>query len=148
MSGRKIAKEVNINRRTVARILVGPEARRLVLEARERARRMVEKADAALHRSLDRGSSRTAIAVLRGARIFENRAESIVRYRYQDAARAQSDLEKLEQKSRGDALRKFGRTSVDDRSGRIERLTFIERERAANPPEEAAAFTTSRRRRW
>jgi IS30 family transposase len=148
MSGRKIAQQLNINRRTVARILVGPEARRLVLEARERAKRMVEKADGALHRSLDRGSSRTAIAVLRGAGVFESRAESIVRYRYQDAARAQADLERLEQKSRRDAVGKFGRTATDDRSGRIERLAFIERERAANPPEEAAPFDPSRRRRW
>jgi hypothetical protein len=95
---------------------------------------MVEIADATLHRSLDRGSLRSAIALLRGAGVFETRAESIVRYRYQDAARAQADLEKLEQKLRRDAVRKFGRTAADDRSGRIERLAFIERERAANPP--------------
>ena len=148
MSGRKIAQEVNINRRTVARILAGPEARQIVIAARERARKLVEKADAALYRSLERGSSRTAIAVLRGAGVFETRAESIVRYRFQDAARAQADLERLVEKSRRDAVRKFGRTAADDKSGRIERLAFIERERAANPPEEAAAFSASRRRRW
>lgn len=74
LSGRRIAACLKINRRTVARILAGPEAQRLVAEARERARRMVEKADAALHKSLDRGSSRTAIAVLRGAGVFETRS--------------------------------------------------------------------------
>ena len=75
---------------------------------------MIEKADAVLHRSLDRGSSRTAIAVLRGAGVFESRAESIVLYRYQDLTR-RKPIEKLEQKSRRDAVRRFGRTAADDR---------------------------------
>lgn len=137
ISGRKIAQELSINRRTVARILAGPEARKLVLEARERAKRMVEKADAALHRSLDRGSFRAAIAVLRGAGVFETRAESIVRHHYQNAAKAQADLENLERQARHEAKRKFGRlsghaASVEEwqrENARIDRLARTELER-------------------
>jgi hypothetical protein len=41
--GRRMALELNINRRTVARILAGPEARSIVLEAWERAKNLVCK---------------------------------------------------------------------------------------------------------
>jgi DNA-binding transcriptional regulator YhcF (GntR family) len=141
VSGRKIARELNINRRTVARILAGPEAQRIVLDARERARMLVKEADAALHKSLKRGSSRTAICVLRGAGVFERRAEAIVRHHYQDVAKAQEDLESLEREARRDAERKFGRrmspnASIEElqrENARLERLALIERERAANP---------------
>ena len=143
-SGRRIAAELRIHRSTVARILAGPEARGIALEARERARRMVEKADAALHRSLDRGSSRTAIAVLRGAGVFESRAEAIVRHHYRDAERAQANLEELERKSRESAAGKFGRApglGEDRESERLDRLAIAERERAANPqPKESPPF--------
>ena len=143
-SGRRIAAELRIHRSTVARILAGPEAQGIALEARERARRMVEKADEALHRSLDRGSARIAIAVLKGAGVFESRAESIVRYRYQDMARVQADLEELERKSRELAAGKFGRApglGNERESARIERLAWAERERAANPqPKESPPF--------
>ncbi len=140
LSGRKIARELCINRRTVARILAGPEARSIVLEARERAKRMIERADAALHKSLNRGSSRTAIAVLRGAGVFETRAEAIVRHRFQDAQRAQEALEELERKSRRDAEGKFGRRMTPDASAeewrreddRLDRLARTDCERAAH----------------
>lgn len=132
ISGRRIARYLHISRGAVARILAGPEARAIAFEARERARQMVAKADEALHKSLDRGSAPTAIAVLRGAGVFETRAETIVRHHIRDKQRAQDSLAALERQSRLDAERKFGRTPQDEESGRLDRLAFIERESAAS----------------
>src|SRR5277367_2465979 len=136
-SGRRTASALKINRRTVTRILAGPEARAIVIEARERAKQLVGKAYDALHKSLARGSSRTAIAVLRGAGVFESRAEALVRHRYRDEERAQIDLEKLEQKSRREVQSKFGRHLGDAASpeewarenARLDRLARTEAER-------------------
>jgi hypothetical protein len=152
ISGRTTAHELKINRRTVARILAGPEAKRMALDARDRAKRLVKEADEALHKSLARGSSHAAIAVLRAAGVFETRSETIVRHRCHDMAKAQDDLEKMELTARHDAERKFGRhlgagSTVDvwkrenarlDRLTRIEcerRQTELERQRAASAPE-------------
>jgi hypothetical protein len=146
MSGRKIARGLNLNRRTVARILAGTEAQAIVIEARKRARQMVEKADAALHKSLDRGSSRTAIAVLRGAGIFETRAEALVRYHYRDRERAVDDLAKLTRQSRLAAERKFGRAPTDEQTGRLDRLALIERERITNGESHQSSSNTTQSR--
>jgi DNA-binding transcriptional regulator YhcF (GntR family) len=148
MSGRQIAMSLKINRRTVARILAGPEAQRLVTEARERARHMVEKADEALYKSLARGSSRVAIAVLRGAGVFETRCEAIVRRRFQDQRRAQNALEEHLRQSRRETEDKFGRRLNPDTSAqewereqeRLDRLTMIRQEAKANPPLEEDSY--------
>jgi hypothetical protein len=158
MSGRRIALYLKINRRTVAHILAGPEAQRLVTEARERAKGMIEKADAALHKSLDRGSSRTAIAVLRGAGVFETRSEAIVRHHFQDQCRAQEALEAHLSESRREMQGKFGRTISPDAPDdeherereRIERLARIRMEGGDNvqldrPPSMVEAFAQAHR---
>jgi hypothetical protein len=149
ISGRKIARELSINRRTVARILAGPEARKMALDARNRAKRLVQEADEALHKSLARGSSHAAIAVLRGAGVFESRAEAIVRHRYKDMAKAQTDCEKMELQARRETERKFGShlgagSTAEERyreNLRLDRLaqTEIERQRAERERQRAAS---------
>jgi Homeodomain-like domain len=140
MSGRRIAADLQINRRTVARILAGPDARRIALEARERARDLLGKADAALHKSLDRGSSRAAIAVLRGAGVFERRSETIERHALEKEWREQDALGESQRRLYREVHLKFRRDLGPEPSpkewerenARLDRLALIAQERALN----------------